>query len=133
MKFMIRWMPLALAIGVIYFLAYFHDYDFGFSVQVNYLLSELVHLLIFSTLGYLACSSLCMKGEIKRPHALYVFAIIFFTAVVGVFNEARIDPEHGGHLRDIFMHSFGGVLGMVIWRLHRIHHEEIGGEGGAIS
>lgn len=124
MNFLIRWSPIALSAVVIYLLAYLHEYDFGFGMKVDYLFSEVVHFAIFIIFGYLTCKSLCRSGQIKRPHIIYAFAIIFFTAVIGVLNEVRIDPEHEGHFRDMIMHWLGGVLGMVFWRLHRTYHEE---------
>ena len=117
MNFLKYRVPFLLSLVAVYFLGYLYQYDFGFSLKINELLTESVHFTVFVIFGFLTCHAMCLSGKIKRPHAIYAFAIIFFISVIGVFNEARIHPEHGGNVRDMFFHLSAGILGMIIWRL----------------
>lgn len=124
MKNFKRWIPFLISLIVIYSLAYFHEYDFGFDEKVNNSIVKSIHLLIFGIFGFLTCYGICSNGDrkLRSPHATYAFGIIFFVAIIGVFNEVRIHP-HEGNVRDILLHINGGVLGMVIWRLTKFNSE----------
>lgn len=125
MNFLKRWIPFSISLVAVYFLGYLYQYDFGFSLMINELLTELVHFIVFISFGFFACKAICRRGRLQRPYVIYVFGIIFFVSIIGVFNEVRVRPEHGANVRDILFHLIAGVLGMIIWRLHRIHHEEV--------
>lgn len=118
MNFLKRWVPFLFGLVGIYFLGYLYQYDFGFGLRINNLMTELVHFTIFAIFGLITCHSICKKGKITRPHFIYALGIMFFISVIGVFNEVRIHPEHGGgNVRDIFFHLSASILGIIIWRL----------------
>lgn len=119
MIFLKYYLPFIISLILVYFLGYLYQYDFGFDFKINDLLTESVHFIVFAIFGFATCRMLCKSGKIKRPHAVYAFAVIFFVSTVGVFNEIRIHPEHGDYanLRDILFHLSAGILGMIIWRL----------------
>lgn len=117
MIFLKYYLPFIINLILVYFLGYLYQYDFGFDLKINGLLTESVHFIVFAIFGFAACLMLCKKGKIKRPHAVYAFAVIFFVSVIGAFNEIRIHPEHGGNVRDMLFHLSAGILGMIIWRL----------------
>ncbi|KKP97611.1 MAG: hypothetical protein US71_C0018G0003 [Parcubacteria group bacterium GW2011_GWD2_38_12] len=117
--------PFLFSLIAVYFLGYLYRYDFGFGLKINELLTESVHYIVFIVFGFLTCHAMCLGGKIKRPHTIYAFAIIFFISVIGVFNEVRIHPEHGGNVRDMFFHLSAGILGMIIWRLALLTRKNI--------
>lgn len=119
-----RWSVFLLGLILVYFIGYLYQYDFGFDPKINELLTELGHFAVFTVFGFLTCKAFCLRGRIQRPHIIYVFGIIFFISVAGVFNEVRIFPEHGANIRDMIFHLSAGISGVIIWRLHRIHHED---------
>lgn len=125
MNFIKRWLPFFISLLAVYFLGYLYQYNFGFSLRINDLLTESAHYIIFIIFGFLTCHAVCLRGKIERPHAIYAFAIIFFISVIGVFNEARVYPEHGENVRDMLFHLSAGILGMIIWRLFKIERENI--------
>lgn len=124
MNFLKRWIPFSISLVVVYFLGYLYQYDFGFSLIINELLTELVHFIVFVGFGFFTCKAICRRSRLQRPYVIYAFGIIFLISIVGVFNEVRVHPEHGANVRDILFHLIACVLGMIIWRLHRIYHEE---------
>lgn len=127
MIFLKRWLPFLFGLTIIYFLGYFYEHDFGFSLRVNDFLTELGHFMAFVVFGFVTCYSFCVRGKIKRPHAIYAFGVIFFISIIGVFNEVRIHPEHGNiaNVRDMIFHLSAGILGLIIWRLYKIEDENI--------
>ena len=127
MNFLKRWMPFLFGLIVIYSLGYFYEYDFGLGLRTNSFLTELGHFVAFVIFGFVACYSFCTGGKIKRPHAIYVFGIIFFISIIGVFNEVRVHPEHDdvANARDILFHLSAGTLGLIIWRLYKMESDNI--------
>lgn len=125
MNFIRRWSLFLLSLAVVYFLGYLYQYDFGFSLKINELLTEVVHFAVFVIFGFFTCQTLCREGKIKRPHAVYVFAIIFFISIMGVFNEVRIHPEHGANARDMMLHLTAGISGMIVWRLFSLIKKDV--------
>ena len=118
MNFLKRWVPFLFGLGTVYFLGYLYQYNFGFSLKINNLMTELIHFAVFAIFGLITCHSICQKGRIIRPHFIYVLGVVFFISVIGVFNEVRIHPEHGGgNVRDIFFHLSASILGVIVWRL----------------
>lgn len=125
MNFIKRWPLFFISLIAVYFLGYLYQYDFGFSLKINNLLTESIYYIVFIIFGFLTCHAVCLKRKIERPHAVYAFAIIFFISVIGVFNELRVHPEHGGNVRDMLFHLSAGILGMIIWRLFKIEKENV--------
>lgn len=127
MKFLKRWLPFLFGLVIIYFLGYFYEYDFGFSLKVNDFLTELGHFMAFFIFGFVTCHSFCVEGKIKKPYAIYAIFIISFISVIGVFNEVRVHPEHGNiaNIRDMLFHFSAGISGLVSWRLYKIEAENI--------
>lgn len=118
MIFFRRWLPILISLLFIYFLAYFHDYDFGFAEKTNFFILESIHSFIFSLFGFLIYAVMC-DGKTKRACTIYAFAVVFFASVAGALNEVRIHP-HEGAFRDMLMHVFSGIFGMIIWKIFSI-------------
>lgn len=118
MNFLKRWASFLFGLVIVYSLGYLYQYDFGFSLRINDLMTELIHFTVFAIFGLITCHSICQKGKISRPHFIYALGIIFFVSVIGVFNEVRVHPEHGGgNIRDMLFHLSASMLGIIMWRL----------------
>lgn len=115
MIFFRRWLPILISLSLVYFLAYLHDYDFGFAEKTNFFIVESLHFFIFGLFGFLIYAVMC-DGKTRRVCTIYAFAVIFFTSVAGIINEARIHP-HEGVFRDMVMHISSGIFGMIAWKL----------------
>lgn len=118
MIFLRRWLPISISFILIYFLAYIHDYDFGFTEKTNFFASEAIHVLVFIFFGFLVYALMC-DGKTKRACTIYAFAVVFFISVAGVLNEVRIHP-HEGVFRDMLLHIFSGIFGMIAWKIFSV-------------
>lgn len=118
MNFLKILLPFLISAAVIYIMAYIHIIDFGFGEKNNFTITESLHFIIFGIYGFLLSMAMC-KDRIRKPCAvIYIFGLMFFTAVIGIFYEVKIHP-HEGNVRDLAMHIVSGILGMIIWRLTR--------------
>lgn len=110
--------PFLISVAVIYVMGFLHEVDFGFGEKNNTAIAETLHFVVFGIYGFLLSWTMCVD-RIRRPCAIiYIFGLMFFTAIIGEFVEVKIHP-HEGNLRDLAMHIMSGAFGMIIWRLVR--------------
>lgn len=118
MKIFKSLLPLLISVVVIYVMGFLHEVDFGFGEKNNIVIAETLHFIVFGVYGFLLSWAMCVD-KIRRPCAIvYIFGLMFFTAIIGEFYEVKVHP-HEGNLRDLAMHIISGILGMIIWRIAR--------------
>lgn len=118
MIFIKKILPLLISVAVIYIMGFLHEVDFGFGEANNTAIAETLHFVIFGIYGFLLGLAMC-EDKIRKPCTIvYIFGIMFFTAVIGEFYEIKIHP-HEGNFRDLIVHIVSGAFGMIIWRLTR--------------